>query len=36
LQNPKKWKANAIWQNLVRKAMAQKGCFASDDDEDDF
>jgi hypothetical protein len=25
-----------IWQNLLRKIMAQKrGCFASDDDDDD-
>jgi hypothetical protein len=24
-----------MWQNLLRKAMAQKGCFAKDDDDDD-
>jgi hypothetical protein len=24
-----------IWQNVQRKAMAQKDCFANDDDDDD-
>jgi hypothetical protein len=23
-----------IWQNLLREAMALKGCFANDDDDD--
>jgi hypothetical protein len=24
-RNPRKWKPDGIWQNLLRKAMAQKG-----------
>jgi hypothetical protein len=35
LRNPKKRKPDAIRQNLVRKAVAQKGCFINDDDDDD-
>jgi hypothetical protein len=27
LRNPKKWKPDQIWQNLLRKAMAQRGLF---------
>jgi hypothetical protein len=27
LRNPKKWKPDAIWQNLLRKAVAPKGVF---------
>jgi hypothetical protein len=40
LQNPKKWKSDdlilcrQIWQNIVKKAMAQKGWFFSNDDFD--
>jgi hypothetical protein len=34
LQNPKKWKLDAIWQNLLRKAVAQKCCFVDDDGDD--
>jgi hypothetical protein len=25
-----------IWQNLLRTAMAKKGCFANDDDDDNI
>jgi hypothetical protein len=25
IRNPKKWKSDVIWQNLLRKAIAQKG-----------
>jgi hypothetical protein len=32
LRNPKKWKPDAIWQNLLRKAMALKGYFSSEDE----
>jgi hypothetical protein len=35
LRNPKKRKPDVIWQNLLRKTMAQKGCFVNDDDDDD-
>jgi hypothetical protein len=35
LRNPKKWKPDAIWQRLLKKVMAKKGCFESDDDDDD-
>jgi hypothetical protein len=34
LQSPKKLKPDAIRQNLLRKAMAQKGCSANDDESD--
>jgi hypothetical protein len=35
LRNQKKRKPDAIRQNLLRKVMAQMGCFAADDDDDD-
>jgi hypothetical protein len=35
LQNPKKWKPDQMWQNLLRKAVTQKWLFSDDDDDDD-
>jgi hypothetical protein len=32
LRNPKMKTGQQIWQNLLKKAVAQKGCFASDGD----
>jgi hypothetical protein len=32
-QNPEKCESDATWRNIVRKAIAQKGCLANDDAE---
>jgi hypothetical protein len=34
LRNPKNWKPNKMWQNLLRKLWLKKSCFANDDDDD--
>jgi hypothetical protein len=33
LRNLKKSKQDAVWQNPLSKAMAQKGCFSDGDDD---